>query len=162
MEEETTKCAAKLDSLQVAYTWALVILIPTVLFLFGVVIFHSFAQASLQRRHDRLLVENRRRDRGRVVTLQQWQNCRSLDLPPTYREAAAAQLLFVSQQRREAEQNSQNQVVVNCTVLPVPESAEQRRLQLRQLLSLGTLRFAVQLPKKNAAAVTPRGSVRAV
>jgi|688.fasta_scaffold186638_2 hypothetical protein len=138
MEVETSKCAAELDSLQDAHTWSLVILLPTVLFLFCAVVFQSMAQTVLRRRHERLLG---RLDTSRSVS----------DLPPTYSES------ILQQQRQTTTNNRPGQLQINCAVLPVPETADQRRLQLQRLRSLQRMQFVVERPFPPAE--NPRGSV---
>jgi hypothetical protein len=50
---EAAMCAVQLDSLQIAFIWSLVILVSTVVFLFGVLVCNAAAETSRQRRRER-------------------------------------------------------------------------------------------------------------
>lgn len=70
---------------------------------------------------------------------------------PTYSES------ILQQQRQTTTNNRPGQLQINCAVLPVPETADQRRLQLQRLRSLQRMQFVVERPFPPAE--NPRGSV---
>jgi hypothetical protein len=79
---EAATCAVELDSLQTAFIWSLVILVSTVVFLFGVLVCNAAAETSRQRRRERN--NNIYRNRSNLLLRQQQQQPPP---PPTYNEA---------------------------------------------------------------------------
>ena len=79
---EAATCAVQLDSLQTAFIWSLVILVSTVVFLFGVLVCNAAAETSRQRRRERN--NNIYRNRSNLLLRQQQQQPPP---PPTYNEA---------------------------------------------------------------------------
>ena len=81
---EAATCAVELDSLQTAFIWSLVILVSTVVFLFGVLVCNAAAETSRQRRRERN--NNIYRNRSNLLLRQQQQQPPPPP-PPTYNEA---------------------------------------------------------------------------
>ena len=82
---EAATCAVQLDSLQTAFIWSLVILVSTVVFLFGVLVCNAAAETSRQRRRERN--NNIYRNRSNLLLRQQQQQQQQQPPPPTYSEA---------------------------------------------------------------------------
>ena len=83
---EAATCAVQLDSLQTAFIWSLVILVSTVVFLFGVLVCNAAAETSRQRRRERN--NNIYRNRSNLLLRQQQQQ--PPPPPPQLGETAAA------------------------------------------------------------------------
>jgi hypothetical protein len=78
---EAATCAVQLDSLQTAFIWSLIILVSTVVFLFGVLVCNAAAETSRQRRREQNYYIYHNRSNFMLSQQQQQQP------PPTYREA---------------------------------------------------------------------------
>ena len=166
---EAATCAVQLDSLQTAFIWSLVILVSTVVFLFGVLVCNAAAETSRQRRRERN--NNIYRNRSNLLLRQQQQQPPP---PPTYSEALLHNLQNYQLSRRPAGSNaaaasesgagvgeriqqhrvgiitSGNRIIRAESVTPlatvyatVPETAEQIKLQRKLLRSLQKFRFVI-------------------
>ena len=170
---EAATCAVELDSLQTAFIWSLVILVSTVVFLFGVLVCNAAAETSRQRRRERN--NNIYRNRSNLLLRQQQQQPPP---PPTYNEAllhnlqnyqlsrirpagsnaAAAAAASESgagvreriQQHRVGIITSGNRIIraesdtlLATVYATVPETAEQIKLQRKLLRSLQKFRFVI-------------------
>jgi hypothetical protein len=182
---EAATCAVQLDSLQTAFIWSLVILVSTVVFLFGVLVCNAAAETSRQRRRERN--NNIYRNRSNLLLRQQQQQPPP---PPTYNEALLHNLLQNYQlsrirpagsnaaaasesgagvgeriqQHRVGIITSGNRIIRAESVTPlatvyatVPETAEQIKLQRKLLRSLQKFRFVIDSrPPSRACAAAAR------
>ena len=164
---EAATCAVQLDSLQTAFIWSLVILVSTVVFLFGVLVCNAAAETSRQRRRERN--NNIYRNRSNLLLRQQQQQPPP---PPTYNEAllhnyqlsrirpAGSNAAAASesgagvreriQQHRVGIITSGNRIIraesdtlLATVYATVPETAEQIKLQRKLLRSLQKFRFVI-------------------
>ena len=173
---EAATCAVQLDSLQTAFIWSLVILVSTVVFLFGVLVCNAAAETSRQRRRERN--NNINRHRSNVLLRQQTP-------PPTYSEALLHNLQNYQLSRiRPAGSNAaaasesgayseriqhrnrvgiitsgnwiraESDTLLATVYATVPETAEQIKLQRKLLRSLQKFRFVVDSrpPSRGCAA----------
>ena len=103
---EAATCAVELDSLQTAFIWSLVILVSTVVFLFGVLVCNAAAETSRQRRRERN--NNIYRNRSNLLLRQQQQQQQQPPPPPppTYSEALLHNLQNYQLSRRPAGSNA--------------------------------------------------------
>ena len=101
---EAATCAVELDSLQTAFIWSLVILVSTVVFLFGVLVCNAAAETSRQRRRERN--NNIYRNRSNLLLRQQQQQQQPPPPPPTYSEALLHNLQNYQLSRRPAGSNA--------------------------------------------------------
>ena len=182
---EAATCAVQLDSLQTAFIWSLVILVSTVVFLFGVLVCNAAAETSRQRRRERN--NNIYRNRSNLLLRQQQQ---PPPPPPTYSEALLYNLQNYQLSRRPAGSNaaaaasesgagvreriqqhrvgiitSGNRIIRAESDTPlatvyatVPETAEQIKLQRKLLRSLQKFRFVIDSsrPPSRACAAAAR------
>ena len=181
---EAATCAVQLDSLQTAFIWSLVILVSTVVFLFGVLVCNAAAETSRQRRRERN--NNIYRNRSNLLLRQQQQQPPP---PPTYNEALLHNLQNYQLSRRPAGSNaaaaasesgagvreriqqhrvgiitSGNRIIRAESDTPlatvyatVPETAEQIKLQRKLLRSLQKFRFVIDSrPPSRACAAAAR------
>ena len=181
---EAATCAIELDSLQTAFIWSLVILVSTVVFLFGVLVCNAAAETSRQRRRERN--NNIYRNRSNLLLRQQQQQPPP---PPTYNEALLHNLQNYQLSRRPAGSNaaaaasesgagvreriqqhrvgiitSGNRIIRAESDTPlatvyatVPETAEQIKLQRKLLRSLQKFRFVIDSrPPSRACAAAAR------
>ena len=182
---EAATCAVQLDSLQTAFIWSLVILVSTVVFLFGVLVCNAAAETSRQRRRERN--NNIYRNRSNLLLRQQQQQ--QQPPPPTYSEALLHNLQNYQLSRRPAGSNaaaaasesgagvreriqqhrvgiitSGNRIIRAESDTPlatvyatVPETAEQIKLQRKLLRSLQKFRFVIDSrPPSRACAAAAR------
>ena len=167
---EAATCAVELDSLQTAFIWSLVILVSTVVFLFGVLVCNAAAETSRQRRRERN--NNIYRNRSNLLLRQQQQQPPP---PPTYNEALLHNLQNYQLSRRPAGSNAaaaasesgagvreriqqhrvgiitsgnriiraESDTLLATVYATVPETAEQIKLQRKLLRSLQKFRFVI-------------------
>jgi len=167
---EAATCAVQLDSLQTAFIWSLVILVSTVVFLFGVLVCNAAAETSRQRRRERN--NNIYRNRSNLLLRQQQQ---PPPPPPTYSEALLYNLQNYQLSRRPAGSNAaaaasesgagvreriqqhrvgiitsgnriiraESDTLLATVYATVPETAEQIKLQRKLLRSLQKFRFVI-------------------
>ena len=182
---EAATCAVELDSLQTAFIWSLVILVSTVVFLFGVLVCNAAAETSRQRRRERN--NNIYRNRSNLLLRQQQQQPPP---PPTYNEALLHNLQNYQlsrirpagsnaaaaasesgagvreriQQHRVGIITSGNRIIraesdtlLATVYATVPETAEQIKLQRKLLRSLQKFRFVIDSrPPSRACAAAAR------
>ena len=180
---EAATCAVELDSLQTAFIWSLVILVSTVVFLFGVLVCNAAAETSRQRRRERN--NNIYRNRSNLLLRQQQQ-----PPPPTYSEAllhnlqqnyqlsriripagsnAAAASESGAYSERIQHRNrvgiitsgnwirAESDTLLATVYATVPETAEQIKLQRKLLRSLQKFRFVIDSrPPSRACAAAAR------
>ena len=103
---EAATCAVQLDSLQTAFIWSLVILVSTVVFLFGVLVCNAAAETSRQRRRERNNNIYRNRSNLLLRQQQQQQQQQQPPPPPTYSEALLHNLQNYQLSRRPAGSNA--------------------------------------------------------
>ena len=170
---EAATCAVQLDSLQTAFIWSLVILVSTVVFLFGVLVCNAAAETSRQRRRERN--NNIYRNRSNLLLRQQQQQ-QQQPPPPTYSEAllhnlqqnyqlsriripagsnAAAASESGAYSERIQHRNrvgiitsgnwirAESDTLLATVYATVPETAEQIKLQRKLLRSLQKFRFVI-------------------
>jgi hypothetical protein len=166
---EAATCAVQLDSLQTAFIWSLVILVSTVVFLFGVLVCNAAAETSRLRRRERN--NNIYRNRSNLLLRQQQQQ---QPPPPTYSEAllhnlhnyqlsrirpagsnAAAASESGAYSERIQHRNrvgiitsgnwirAESDTLLATVYATVPETAEQIKLQRKLLRSLQKFRFVI-------------------
>ena len=166
---EAATCAVQLDSLQTAFIWSLVILVSTVVFLFGVLVCNAAAETSRQRRRERN--NNIYRNRSNLLLRQQQQQPPP---PPTYSEAllynlqnyqlsrirpvgsnAAAASESGAYSERIQHRNrvgiitsgnwirAESDTLLATVYATVPETAQQIKLQRKLLRSLQKFRFVI-------------------
>ena len=184
---EAATCAVQLDSLQTAFIWSLVILVSTVVFLFGVLVCNAAAETSRQRRRERN--NNIYRNRSNLLLRQQQQQPPP---PPTYSEALLHNLQNYQLSRRPAGSNaaaaasesgagvreriqqhrvgiitSGNRIIRAESVTPlatvyatVPETAEQIKLQRKLLRSLQKFRFVIDSSRPPSRACAAAAAAR--
>ena len=163
---EAATCAVQLDSLQTAFIWSLVILVSTVVFLFGVLVCNAAAETSRQRRRERN--NNIYRNRSNLLLRQQQQQQQQQPPPPTYSEALLHNLQNYQLSRiRPAGSNAaaasesgayrnrvgiitsgnwiraESDTLLATVYATVPETAEQIKLQRKLLRSLQKFRFVI-------------------
>jgi hypothetical protein len=169
---EAATCAVQLDSLQTAFIWSLVILVSTVVFLFGVLVCNAAAETSRQRRRERN--NNIYRNRSNLLLRQQQQQQQQQPPPPTYSEALLHNLQNYQLSRiRPAGSNAaaasesgayseriqhrnrvgiitsgnwiraESDTLLATVYATVPETAEQVKLQRKLLRSLQKFRFVI-------------------
>ena len=180
---EAATCAVQLDSLQTAFIWSLVILVSTVVFLFGVLVCNAAAETSRQRRRERN--NNIYRNRSNLLLRQQQQQPPP---PPTYSEALLHNLQNYQLSRRPAGSNAaaaasesgagvreriqqhrvgiitsgnwiraESDTLLATVYATVPETAEQIKLQRKLLRSLHKFRFVIDSrPPSRACAAAAR------
>jgi hypothetical protein len=180
---EAATCAVQLDSLQTAFIWSLVILVSTVVFLFGVLVCNAAAETSRQRRRERN--NNIYRNRSNLLLRQQQQQPPP---PPTYSEALLHNLQNYQLSRiRPAGSNAaaasesgayseriqhrnrvgiitsgnwiraESDTLLATVYATVPETAEQIKLQRKLLRSLQKFRFVIDSrPPSRACAAAAR------
>ena len=179
---EAATCAVQLDSLQTAFIWSLVILVSTVVFLFGVLVCNAAAETSRQRRRERN--NNIYRNRSNLLLRQQQQQPPP---PPTYNEALLHNLQNYQLSRRPAGSNAaaasesgayseriqhrnrvgiitsgnwiraESDTLLATVYATVPETAEQIKLQRKLLRSLQKFRFVIDSrPPSRACAAAAR------
>ena len=182
---EAATCAVELDSLQTAFIWSLVILVSTVVFLFGVLVCNAAAETSRQRRRERN--NNIYRNRSNLLLRQQQQQPPP---PPTYNEALLHNLQNYQLSRRPAGSNAaaaasesgagvreriqqhrvgiitsgnriiraESDTLLATVYATVPETAEQIKLQRKLLRSLQKFRFVIDSrpPSRACAAAAAR------
>jgi hypothetical protein len=181
---EAATCAVQLDSLQTAFIWSLVILVSTVVFLFGVLVCNAAAETSRQRRRERN--NNIYRNRSNLLLRQQQQQ---QPPPPTYSEALLHNLQNYQLSRiRPAGSNAaaasesgayseriqhrnrvgiitsgnwiiraESDTLLATVYATVPETAEQIKLQRKLLRSLQKFRFVIDSrPPSRACAAAAR------
>ena len=183
---EAATCAVQLDSLQTAFIWSLVILVSTVVFLFGVLVCNAAAETSRQRRRERN--NNIYRNRSNLLLRQQQQQPPP---PPTYNEALLHNLQNYQLSRRPAGSNAaaaasesgagvreriqqhrvgiitsgnriiraESDTLLATVYATVPETAEQIKLQRKLLRSLQKFRFVIDSsrpPSRACAAAAAR------
>lgn len=180
---EAATCAVQLDSLQTAFIWSLVILVSTVVFLFGVLVCNAAAETSRQRRRERN--NNIYRNRSNLLLRQQQQ---PPPPPPTYSEALLHNLQNYQLSRiRPAGSNAaaasesgayseriqhrnrvgiitsgnwiraESDTLLATVYATVPETAEQIKLQRKLLRSLQKFRFVIDSrPPSRACAAAAR------
>ena len=182
---EAATCAVELDSLQTAFIWSLVILVSTVVFLFGVLVCNAAAETSRQRRRERN--NNIYRNRSNLLLRQQQQQPPP---PPTYNEALLHNLQNYQLSRRPAGSNAaaaaasesgagvreriqqhrvgiitsgnriiraESDTLLATVYATVPETAEQIKLQRKLLRSLQKFRFVIDSrPPSRACAAAAR------
>jgi hypothetical protein len=184
---EAATCAVQLDSLQTAFIWSLVILVSTVVFLFGVLVCNAAAETSRQRRRERN--NNIYRNRSNLLLRQQQQQPPP---PPTYSEALLHNLQNYQLSRRPAGSNaaaaasesgagvreriqqhrvgiitSGNRIIRAESDTPlatvyatVPETAEQIKLQRKLLRSLQKFRFVIDSSRPPSRACAAAAAAR--
>ena len=184
---EAATCAVELDSLQTAFIWSLVILVSTVVFLFGVLVCNAAAETSRQRRRERN--NNIYRNRSNLLLRQQQQ---PPPPPPTYSEALLHNLQNYQLSRRPAGSNaaaaasesgagvreriqqhrvgiitSGNRIIRAESDTPlatvyatVPETAEQIKLQRKLLRSLQKFRFVIDSSRPPSRACAAAAAAR--
>jgi hypothetical protein len=184
---EAATCAVQLDSLQTAFIWSLVILVSTVVFLFGVLVCNAAAETSRQRRRERN--NNIYRNRSNLLLRQQQQ---PPPPPPTYSEALLHNLQNYQLSRRPAGSNaaaaasesgagvreriqqhrvgiitSGNRIIRAESDTPlatvyatVPETAEQIKLQRKLLRSLQKFRFVIDSSRPPSRACAAAAAAR--
>jgi hypothetical protein len=184
---EAATCAVQLDSLQTAFIWSLVILVSTVVFLFGVLVCNAAAETSRQRRRERN--NNIYRNRSNLLLRQQQQ---PPPPPPTYSEALLYNLQNYQLSRRPAGSNaaaaasesgagvreriqqhrvgiitSGNRIIRAESDTPlatvyatVPETAEQIKLQRKLLRSLQKFRFVIDSSRPPSRACAAAAAAR--
>ena len=183
---EAATCAVQLDSLQTAFIWSLVILVSTVVFLFGVLVCNAAAETSRQRRRERN--NNIYRNRSNLLLRQQQQQ-QQPPPPPTYSEALLHNLQNYQLSRiRPAGSNAaaasesgayseriqhrnrvgiitsgnwiraESDTLLATVYATVPETAEQIKLQRKLLRSLQKFRFVIDSsrPPSRACAAAAR------
>ena len=181
---EAATCAVELDSLQTAFIWSLVILVSTVVFLFGVLVCNAAAETSRQRRRERN--NNIYRNRSNLLLRQQQHQPPP---PPTYSEALLHNLQNYQLSRRPAGSNAaaaasesgagvreriqqhrvgiitsgnriiraESDTLLATVYATVPETAEQIKLQRKLLRSLQKFRFVIDSrPPSRACAAAAR------
>jgi hypothetical protein len=181
---EAATCAVQLDSLQTAFIWSLVILVSTVVFLFGVLVCNAAAETSRQRRRERN--NNIYRNRSNLLLRQKQQQ---QPPPPTYSEAllhnlqqnyqlsrirpagsnAAAASESGAYSERIQHRNrvgiitsgnwirAESDTLLATVYATVPETAEQIKLQRKLLRSLQKFRFVIDSrPPSRACAAAAR------
>ena len=184
---EAATCAVELDSLQTAFIWSLVILVSTVVFLFGVLVCNAAAETSRQRRRERN--NNIYRNRSNLLLRQQQQ---PPPPPPTYSEALLYNLQNYQLSRRPAGSNaaaaasesgagvreriqqhrvgiitSSNRIIraesdtlLATVYATVPETAEQIKLQRKLLRSLQKFRFVIDSSRPPSRACAAAAAAR--
>ena len=183
---EAATCAVQLDSLQTAFIWSLVILVSTVVFLFGVLVCNAAAETSRQRRRERN--NNIYRNRSNLLLRQQQQ---PPPPPPTYSEALLHNLQNYQLSRiRPAGSNAaaasesgayseriqhrnrvgiitsgnwiraESDTLLATVYATVPETAEQIKLQRKLLRSLQKFRFVIDSSRPPSRACAAAAAAR--